>query len=86
MIQQLNAKKANGQKSELPTSLTENVTNDSVHGRMAVEFMAAQLIESVKQTHTHQIQVTLTDSYDIWKVSVEKISGKDKSDKKFWAA
>jgi hypothetical protein len=47
--------------------------NTSIHGTEAVEFMAAQLIECVKQTHTNQIQVTIADTASIWKVTIEKV-------------
>jgi DNA polymerase III sliding clamp (beta) subunit (PCNA family) len=64
---------------EMPGALAEEMTSQSIHGPMAVEFMTAQLIECVKQTHTHQIQISLTDSNDVWKVTVEKVSSKDLS-------
>jgi hypothetical protein len=70
---------ANALPQTLPNEVTGEVDNQSIYGPAAVEFMTAQLIECVKQTHTHQIQISLADASSVWKVTIEKVSAKDKS-------
>jgi hypothetical protein len=90
MINQVNyhapTEPANGLPQGLPTSMTREVTNQSIHGPAAVEFMTAQLIECVKQTHTHQIQVTIADASSVWKVTIEKVNSAQSSGRSSRAA
>lgn len=81
MIKQVKYYEPKESMNELPQSLPGEVAgeleNQSIYGPAAVEFMTAQLIECVKQTHTHQIQVTIADSASVWKVTIEKVSAKE---------
>jgi hypothetical protein len=79
MINQVNyhaPTEPDGLPQGLPAEINGEARNQSMYGPMAVEFMTAQLIECVKQTHAHQIQVTLADTNSVWKVTVEKVSAK----------
>jgi hypothetical protein len=83
MINQVNyhapTESTNALPQTLPNEMTGEVDHQSIYGPAAVEFMTAQLIECVKQTHTHQIQVSIADDESVWKVTIEKVVAKDNS-------
>jgi hypothetical protein len=80
MINQVNyhapTEPTNARNQGSPSEVTSEANSQSIHGPEAVEFMTAQLIECVKQTHTHQIQVTIADNASVWKVTIEKMSAR----------
>jgi hypothetical protein len=78
MVNQINyhapTESTNALPQAMPNEVTGEVSHQSIYGPAAVEFMTAQLIECVKQTHTHQIQISIADSSSVWKVTIEKVS------------